>query len=906
MTSPAGYDFDRDWPLAPADRDALRVLNRRGRVAIVYSQLKLGDQADPPAAKVADLLPASLPPDLVACVGRVRTLKEGLERVVRNVIANPHIDTLLLVGRDSKVFRPLRGLDCLLRHGTDAEGHILAPDQDEPVRRVLGRDCLVNLTPAEVAWFRGTGVRVVGDLLEKHADAGEAIPAAAERLASLPAAGGRRGGWDFADRLDIGTWRGARVVKAERTVNPSRGRFQYLLLQIAKDARIEDVILRVACPGLESLLTRIAASANLGTEKLLHSWLRWARPAGVTESESVAAAFALEEVLQSSRRWEPDDLNRLRRFESDGRSFSQDPWNPTHPWAAIDSSGARTGPDISSVRTRCCFHEPELSGCHPATLTPFTDDPKGWFITRVDYDIGLLSTDVFQNSRPGDPSTGKHLCTVVGERPSDIMATLLDNDWFGRHEQRLEHVGYVAIMLQRAWYALTHGIGFVQDKELDYSTRVNVDRRLHAAEIISGRDLADTWVTTLARLDADGLRTRTQKGRVIEGWCSLLHVPDMAAMTIPEGYPANEANIAAYAAEFVDPPPLEDPADYTYGDRMCRHFRTAGGAAINQLDRLARRLRDRPDLAHPGQRFDARRDLGRSHVPCLAFDVWFVLPDGEGRPRLHTLQITRSHDLFGAMPQNALGVARGWAAHLAGRVGAGLGDLVFLSTSNNIRVADDRDAMRALLGSRRAGGTVVRAGPAGEAKAVPLRNVQAGAGGQVEGVGGALVARWFEAPPGDDMPDPDRLAAAEAGTTDIARRLRDHPGPDGRPVDQVAVFAAHLSRALAKDPHYRTQYGMLSPRDAVADADAEGTDLLCLQLRNQLGRLHASAVFLNSARPVAEKLADVVAVQRAAVRMLESDMRTARGPVGGGDGSEEGGGLLQAGSVFVLDVLPRG
>jgi hypothetical protein len=124
--------------------------------------------------------------------------------------------------------------------------------------------------------------------------------------------------------------------------------------------------------------------------------------------------------------------------------------------------------------------------------------------------------------------------------------------------------------------------------------------------------------------------------------------------------------------------------------------------------------------------------------------------------------------------------------------------------------------------------------------------------------------------------------------SDVTGRLEDHPLLHyrlrrHRGLDQIARFAEHLNSALAKNPYYRTQYGVLSPRDPWLDREAEATDLLSLQLRNQLGKLHAAAVFVNSESDLRTQLSIVTAIQREAARLVNHP----------------------PGSVFILNVMPR-
>ena len=169
------------WPPLPG---AYRVIRYRSPVAVCT----LTDE--PLAQALADAAPPA------AIVGSLQTENLGIERVVLNVVANPHIRFLILCGADTRQqigHLPGASLLALARCGTNEKGRII----DAPGRRpVLG-----NLDPAAVAHFRRNvrvidrvGLADVGALLEAirtvaDADPGCAEPFAVERL--VPTVTGR-------------------------------------------------------------------------------------------------------------------------------------------------------------------------------------------------------------------------------------------------------------------------------------------------------------------------------------------------------------------------------------------------------------------------------------------------------------------------------------------------------------------------------------------------------------------------------------------------------------------------------------------------------------------------------------------------------------------------------------------
>ena len=62
-------------------------------------------------------------------------------------------------------------------------------------------------------------------------------------------------------------------------------------------------------------------------------------------------------------------------------------------------------------------------------------------------------------------------------------------------------------------------------------------------------------------------------------------------------------------------------------------------------------------------------------------------------------------------------------------------------------------------------------------------------------------------------------------------------------------MVARLRTEVGRNGRERSNSLLLSPRDPRTDQRAEATPLVCLQLRRQLGRLHAAAVLLGPDAP---------------------------------------------------------
>lgn len=88
-------------------------------------------------------------PDGLAVVGTLHTENLGIERVIKNTLANPHIRFLLLCGEDTQRavgHLPGQSLESLVHHGIDERGRIVGARGKRPV--------LKNVTLAEVQAFR--------------------------------------------------------------------------------------------------------------------------------------------------------------------------------------------------------------------------------------------------------------------------------------------------------------------------------------------------------------------------------------------------------------------------------------------------------------------------------------------------------------------------------------------------------------------------------------------------------------------------------------------------------------------------------------------------------------------------------------------------------------------------------
>jgi tetrahydromethanopterin S-methyltransferase subunit A len=154
------------WPPLPGN---YRVLDAGGRIAVCVLT----------SEPLLDALAAARPTG-VAIVGTLHTENLGIERVIRNVLANPNLATLFVCGADSRQrvgHLPGQSLLSLVTRGVDEQGRIRDAEGRRPVLR--------NLPPETVEAFRRE-VAVVDRRGEERAEA------LLEMLAAAPSPNGSR------------------------------------------------------------------------------------------------------------------------------------------------------------------------------------------------------------------------------------------------------------------------------------------------------------------------------------------------------------------------------------------------------------------------------------------------------------------------------------------------------------------------------------------------------------------------------------------------------------------------------------------------------------------------------------------------------------------------------------------
>jgi len=185
------------------------------------------------------------------------------------------------------------------------------------------------------------------------------------------------------------------------------------------------------------------------------------------------------------------------------------------------------------------------------------------------------------------------------------------------------------------------------------------------------------------------------------------------------------------------------------------------------------------------------------------------------------------------LPQNALGIARGWGRTLADGSGLPLGDLCFLSISNNFRVGDDAENVRKAVQGGVHAAALAGVLPAPRVVVADERSAADALRALAEPLAALHIAQILE----HDTPPAAVVVAADPA---LATRLTSYQGR----FDQLGELIVRLRRESTPDGRERSNSLLLSPRDPEVDREREATPLVCLQVRRQLGRLHAAAVVL--------------------------------------------------------------
>ena len=78
----------------------------------------------------------------VYVVGRLLSENKGIDLLVRHIISNEQIDTLILCGEDTVGHRPGHSILCLYRNGLDQSGIIIGSKSPNPILTLTNQEVL--------------------------------------------------------------------------------------------------------------------------------------------------------------------------------------------------------------------------------------------------------------------------------------------------------------------------------------------------------------------------------------------------------------------------------------------------------------------------------------------------------------------------------------------------------------------------------------------------------------------------------------------------------------------------------------------------------------------------------------------------------------------------------------------
>ena len=212
---------------------------------------------------------ARIEPEGLSVVGSLQTENLGIERIIENIVTNPHIRMLLLCGEDTigRVgHKPGQSLIALADNGTDEEGRIIGAKGKRPILRNLSADVVEHFRRVvQIIDHRGlVDAAVIAErVIEAAASAPgpvENAPAARRSVRVLRATQPDRLILDPAGYVVIVLDRKRRLLVVEHYEN------QGVLRTVVEG---EDPVMMMATLLQQGLVTRLDHAAYLGRELTL-------------------------------------------------------------------------------------------------------------------------------------------------------------------------------------------------------------------------------------------------------------------------------------------------------------------------------------------------------------------------------------------------------------------------------------------------------------------------------------------------------------------------------------------------------------------------------------------------------------------------------------------------------------
>jgi thymidylate synthase len=232
------------------------------------------------------------------------------------------------------------------------------------------------------------------------------------------------------------------------------------------------------------------------------------------------------------------------------------------------------------------------------------------------------------------------------------------------------------------------------------------EREVKSGLFIEAKDIEDAWHQLLVEVWETGWKVNDERGSLTLERLNSFVVIKNPKRIIPRGCSFSEAMILEYENQLLNPD--KGTFVYTYGNRL----RAAFG-----LDQIVEAIK------HLNECNESRRtisvtwkpeiDAYAEDVPCMIY-VDLKIRDG----RLFTTAMWRSHDLFGAYPQNLLAL-RKLSEYVAGQVGVEMGEITVHSISLHIYEVNFEEA-RGVVNAKKYGQSTDRI------KGIPKRRIKQG------------------------------------------------------------------------------------------------------------------------------------------------------------------------------------
>ncbi|MBI4043254.1 MAG: hypothetical protein HY393_00415 [Candidatus Diapherotrites archaeon] len=460
----------------------------------------------------------------------------------------------------------------------------------------------------------------------------------------------------------------------------------------------------------------------------------------------------------------------------------------------------------------------KASPINPSMVIPLLSNPVLKPDQKYYYKIALKAKTISVQSLAYNPDE------AVFDWQSSSVFSLLEclakENRFQEYEQGSLHRIDVGIEVGRAGIGLASGKDFLQDFRILFSPNYTHFPLVFA----QGDSFLNVHQQVITKLYTEGVtmpHPDAHKGAMRSA--AVLSIFRRAGKTLqefPSFYSSGTASAndlrVQYCAELSS---FEEKGAYTYGHRTRTHF------GFDQLESVARALKENPSQPFIVQRFDYARDMAvqeipvqdaqgnilrvrlqATHDPCLTHDVYFIAGN-----KLHAFHVARAHNMVNAYPENIFGLHDAYDQFVAHSLGLELGDMFMLSSRANVLLLTEEQKAKRIISE-----------PV-PANGVPEDSI--GLFNLAKSTAFNGVAYW-EGPLKEHSMPPAHPCL---------RVLQDYEGVNL--IDRCISYLKNRGNS-----HNNPVMGTFNPRRPALN---ESNRLVFFQCNQQGGKLHATAVFLN-------------------------------------------------------------